>query len=223
MTKFSDDLWHGIDGLLTKILDLPFNRDLASGTLDADRFRFYVMQDSLYLNSYSRALSVASAKSPTTEAMLFFAQSAQVALEVERALHAGFLHQFGVSDADLAAAQKSPACAGYSNFLLATAATGSYEELVAAILPCFWIYWHVGQEIAKISAPDNPYQAWVDTYNAPAFADAVKEAIAITDATAAAASPAERQRMVTAFNLCSVYEWMFWDSAYRQEQWPVTV
>lgn len=221
MTTFSSELWAGIDALMARILALPFNRELAAGTLAPERFRFYVMQDSLYLNSYSRALSLASAKAPDASAMLRFAKSAQEALEVERILHAGFLQQFGVSHHDLAQARKSPACEAYTNFLLATAATGSYEELVAAVLPCFWIYWHVGQEIAKIAAPENPYQAWIDTYNAPVFADAVKAVIAITDETAEAASPDARTRMVSAFQLSSIYEWMFWDSAYRQEQWPV--
>src|SRR5690606_30085157 len=105
---------------------LPFNRELAAGTLDPQRFKFYVMQDSLYLNSFSRSLSVAAAKSPDAGAMLQFAQSAQGAITVERALHAGFLRQFGVSDTELAQAEKTPTCAGYTNFLLATAMTGSY-------------------------------------------------------------------------------------------------
>lgn len=223
MTKFSIELWDGIGGLMAQIFELPFIRDLAAGTLDPARFRFYVTQDSLYLNSFSRALSLAAAKAPNADAMLRFAKSAQEAVEVERILHAGFLHQFGVTKDDLAATGKSPACMSYTNFLLATATTGSYEELVAAVLPCFWIYWHVGEEIARIAAPANPYQAWIDTYNAPVFVDAVKAVIDITDETAAAASPAARHAMVKAFRQASIYEWTFWDSAYAQEQWPVTI
>lgn len=223
MTKFTDEIWGGIGGLMDKILKMPFNAELAAGTLASERFRHYVIQDSLYLNTYSRALSISSAKAPDAEAMLRWAKSAQEALEVERILHAGFLEQFGVSEQDLLSAEKSPVCAGYSNFILATAATGSYEELVGAVLPCFWIYWHVGQEIARYAAPNNPYQAWIDTYNSDVFGNAVKAVIEITDKTAAAASEDGRARMRKAFEIGSLYEWMFWDSAYRQEKWPITL
>lgn len=220
---FCDDLWRGIADLNRKILEMPFNRELAAGTLSPERFKFYVIQDSLYLNSFSRALAIASAKAPDANAMLQFTQSAAGAITVERALHAGFLRQFGVEDAELAAAQKTPTCAGYTNFLLATAMTGSYEELVAAVLPCFWIYRHVGLEIAKVAQPGNPYAAWINTYSDESFGNAVNAVIGISNAAADAATPTTREAMRRAFNLCSVYEWMFWDSAYRQEQWPVPV
>ncbi len=218
---FTQEIWAESAGLLEKILALPFNRGLTAGTLSQDRFKFYVVQDSLYLNTYSRALSLVSAKSPDPDAMLRYAKSAQEAIEVERILHAGFLKQFGISDDDLARAEKSPTCAAYTNFLLATAAIGSYEELVAAVLPCFWIYWHVGQEISKVAKADNPYRAWIDTYTNDVFANAVKAVIAITDDVAAKASADGRIAMKKAFVLSSVYEWMFWDSAYKQEAWPV--
>src|SRR3546814_10170718 len=84
MTTFTDDLWTGIGGLMEKIFALPFIQELAAGTLARDRFRFYVTQDSLYLNSSSRALSIAAARSPDAHAMLRFAKSAQEAIEVER-------------------------------------------------------------------------------------------------------------------------------------------
>lgn len=223
MTRFTDQLWQDISGLMDKILDLPFNRELAAGTLDTERFRFYVIQDSLYLNSYSRALSLAAARAPDAGTMLRFAKSAQEAIEVERILHAGFLKQFGVSDTDLKKAAKSPTCEAYTNFILATAMTQSYEELVTAVLPCFWIYWHVGTTIARDASADNPYAPWIGTYSDENFASAVRAVIAVTDEAAEAASPATRERMRKVFTLSSVYEWMFWDSAHRMERWPVSV
>jgi len=45
--------------------------------------------------------------------------------------------------------------------------------------------------------------------------------IATTDAAAEAASPSLRARMHAAFGTATQLEWVFWDSAYRQETWPV--
>lgn len=221
MTAFSEAAWAACDGLYERILDLPFNRELANGTLTERQFRFYMIQDALYLEQYSRALSLAAAQAPDADAMAFFARAAEQALVVERALHGGFFEKFGIDPRDAAKAEPSPTCYGYTNFLLALALQGGYAALVAALLPCFWIYWKVGNHIAGTAAPDNPYQAWIDTYADPSFGEAVDTLIGITDRTAAATTPGGREAMMRAFERAVQYEWMFWDSAYRTETWPV--
>lgn len=221
MTTFSENAWAENSGLYERILELPFNRELADGTLSEARFRFYMVQDALYLEQFSRALAVASAKAPDADAMQFFARAAEEAITVERALHEGFFAKFGIDRRDAAAAEPSPTCFAYTNFLLAVALRHGYEELVAAVLPCFWIYWQVGNYIAGRAARDNPYRAWIDTYSDPAFGAAVETAIALNDRAAEAATSARCAAMLGAFTRSVQFEWMFWDSAYRQEAWPV--
>ena len=221
MSRFTEGVWRDTADLYQKILDLPFNRELAAGTLSEDRFRFYMLQDSLYLEQYSRALSMASAKATDVAAMQMFAHAAEEAVVVERALHGSYFEKFGIDPGTAAAAEPSPTCYGYTNFLLATALQGSYEELVAAILPCFWIYWEVGKHIAEVAAPENPYQAWIETYSDESFGAAVEAVIAVTDGLADAFTDAQRDVMRRAFKRSAQFEWMFWDSAYRLEDWPV--
>ncbi len=221
MSTFSSRAWQDIAALRQRIYDMPFNRELAAGTLSEPRFQFYMIQDALYLEQYSRALAIASAKAPDAAAMEQFARSAQGALVVERALHEGFFEKFGVAASEAAKAEPSPTCIGYTNFLLSVAHQSSYEELVAAVLPCFWIYWDVGNRIAKEARDDNPYQAWINTYSDPGFGEAVEAVIAITDRAASAATGERQDAMLKAFKRSTQYEWMFWDSAYRLEAWPV--
>jgi thiaminase/transcriptional activator TenA len=223
MTTFSERAWTETNGLFARILDLPFNRELAEGTLSEDRFRFYMIQDALYLAEYARALSVAAAKAPDMEHIRFYAKAAETVVVVERALHGSFFEKFGISPEAAAAAEPSPTCDGYTNFLLAVALKGGYAELTAAVLPCFRIYWEVGNHIAGVAKPDNPYQAWIDTYANPDFGEAVKTAESIADAAEASASEADAAAMMRAYKRCAQYEWMFWDSAYRREAWPVAV
>jgi len=45
------------------------------------------------------------------------------------------------------------------------------------------------------AAPDNPYQAWIDTYAGEEFHTAVRAMIAATDEAADGASPSLRVRM----------------------------
>ena len=67
----------------------------------------------------------------------------------------------------------------------------------------------------------NPYQAWIDTYSGEEFHNAVSAMIAATDEAAETASSSLRERMHAAFVRATQLEWMFWDSAFRLESWPV--
>ena len=95
--SFTDGMWAEIAPLYEAMLALPFNCELAAGTLSRERFTFYMIQDAHYLGAFARALAMAAAKAPTPEAQVKFAGSAKDAILVERALHEGFFRTFGVT------------------------------------------------------------------------------------------------------------------------------
>jgi thiaminase/transcriptional activator TenA len=219
MMRFSEEAWQSNSVLRAAIRHLPFNTELAAGTLAPERFRFYIMQDALYLAQYSRVLSLAAAKAPDTGTSQTFGHSALGAITVEQRLHEHYLREFGVEPAAIATAEPMPDCLAYTSFLLATAYQQPWEVLVAALLPCFWIYWDVASTIIRGAAPNNRYQAWIDTYADQAFGEAVQRVIGIAD-HAAEATPASREAMLAAFGRSARYEWLFWDGAYQQRGWP---
>ena len=149
MTPFSEAAWQRTARLRTAIDELPFNTELAAGTLSRERFQGYIVQDALYLAQYSRILAIAGARGPDAETLRAFGSCALEAVAVEQALHERYLTEFGVDPARLVDAEPSPDCLGYTSFLLATAYHEPWEVLVAALLPCFWIYWDVGSAIAQ--------------------------------------------------------------------------
>ena len=218
---FTEALWQDAAPLRQAILQQPFLAELAAGTLPAETFRHYIVQDSLYLAEYARALAIAAAKAPNAVGRLEFSDGAKVAVQVEEALHQAFFGQFGVTPEMSAGAEPSPVCLAYTSYLNALAATRSYEELIAGILPCFWVYWEVGCAIRLLAMADNPYAAWIDTYADPAFGAATERVRALVDVAAGGAGEGTRTAMARAFRDATRYEWMFWDSAFRQEGWPV--
>ena len=164
MIRFSDEAWERTRRLREAIHGLPFNTELAAGSLTRERFRGYILQDALYLGRFSRALAIAAAKAPDSDAMQSFAQSALRAVAVEQALHGQYLREFGIDPARIGEAETSPDCLAYTSYLIAAAYHEPWEVLVAALLPCFRIYWDVGCAIAQRAALENPYRAWIDTY-----------------------------------------------------------
>jgi len=220
MTQFSEAAWQRSAKLRQAIDALPFNTELTAGTLSRERFQGYIVQDALYLGQYSRILAIAGARGPDAATLRAFGACALEAVAVEQALHERYLTEFGVDPARLIDAEPWPDCLGYTSFLLAAAYHEPWEVLVAALLPCFWIYWDVGTRIAKTAATANPYRAWIETYADEGFGEAVRTVIGITDQAAAATTSAIRDRMMTAFMRSTQYEWLFWDGAYQQRGWP---
>lgn len=221
MMGFCAEIWDEVASLRRAILAHPFLSELAAGTLPPSSFQHYILQDSLYLAEYARVLAIAAARAPDAAGRLEFSDGAKVAVQVEEGLHQAFFAQFGVS-ADMAATvERSPACLGYTGYLASLAATRTYEELIAGLLPCFWVYWDVGCAIRPQAVSPNPYAPWIDTYAAPEFGEATDRVRTLVDAAAEATSPAVRDAMAQAFRVATRYEWMFWDSAYRREAWPI--
>ena len=134
---FSQDVWQRNQDLYQKILALPFNQELAAGTLDRDVFCHYVIQDAHYLLAYGRALAVAAAKAYAADDVIQFSEAAKIAIIVERSLHNDFMQEFDVSKIEFENTPLTLACHHYTSFLTATAWSESYPVILAALLPCF--------------------------------------------------------------------------------------
>ena len=218
---FSTKAWAENAALYEQIRTMPFNAALADGTMPAEKFRHYIVQDAHYLIAFGRALAVAAAKADDADGIVQFADGAKVAIIVERALHADYLARFGVSAAVFSATPLSPACHHYCSWLLATAWSEPYPVVLAGLLPCFWIYAEIGRDIFGRAVRPNPYDAWIDTYAGEEFHAAVRAVIGTTDRAAERASPETLAAMHRAFSRATQLEWIFWDSAWRLERWPV--
>ncbi len=225
--RFTDRLWAETKVLRESIDSLEFLERLGDGTLPLDAFRTYIEQDKLYLEGYSKALSLVAAHAPDPQSAGFWSNSASTAATVESALHDGLLTG-GILPAGSGMLEHSQACLGYVSYLTATAATAPYPVSAAAVLPCFWIYAEVGRDLAASARevldadPSHPYAQWVTTYDAPEFHESVAQARVLVDAAAEAATETEREAMSEAFRIASRYELMFWDSALHQQPWPAS-
>ncbi|QIO07743.1 thiaminase II [Acinetobacter lanii] len=217
--SFSQDVWQRNLALYQKTLAHPFNQALAKGTLSKDTFCHYVIQDAHYLLAYGRALAVCAAKAFEAEDVIQFADSAKIAIVVERSLHDDFMQNFDISKDEFQNTPLSLACHHYTSFLTATAWSESYPVVLASLLPCYWIYAEVGNDIVRNSVPNNPYQAWIDTYAGDEFNAVVKKVIETIDRVAERCDADTIEKMHQAYTRGAELEWLFWDSAYRQEKW----
>lgn len=219
-----DVLWAAdgpVAAIYQRICAHPFVAGLTDGSLGHDRFRYYVVQDAHYLRSYARALAVCAAKAPVQTELAMFVEHAGAAIAAERQLHAELLAALGLDAGAAAALPVGPATEAYTSYLLATVYGGCYAEAVAAVLPCYWIYARVGEQLQRRGSPDPLYQRWIDTYAGEQYQLVVAAVLEVTDRVGALASAAEKESMRRHFHATARYEWMFWDAAYRMADWPV--
>ena len=191
--------------------------DLMQATLDKDIFGFYVNQDSLYLSEYKKSLVTVGTKCHNPKETQFFYEAATGIIQVEDSLHKLFLEDKYRNPTP------SPTCELYNSYLARIVNNESVEVGIAAVLPCFTIYKEVGDFILRMQGDrgSNPYQTWIDTYASDEFAAVVQQAIDIANDYALTASPENLAKMEEAFIKTSKLEWMFWDSAYKQEEWKI--
>jgi thiaminase/transcriptional activator TenA len=208
-------IWRAIDGH-------PFLRELHAGTLPMNRFTYFILQDYVYLLDFAQVLCQGGAKSPDLETLELFCRHALGAVEVERSFHASFGKTVGLSRKQLDAVPKGPVTQVYISHLQLVAHSGSLGELVAAVLPCYWIYGEVGRRFYR-NRPCRPkvYREWIETYASESFWKPVREQIHLMDKLGAQASRREKKLMAAHFILSSRYEYMFWEQAYRLQGWPV--
>ncbi|MCU1571937.1 MAG: thiD [Micrococcaceae bacterium] len=214
--SFTQALWESIAPVRQAIFDSAFIRSLADGSLPPEDFAYYLVQDALYLTGYSRVLSRLSAVAPTESEQRFWAESANRCLAVETELHHSWLSSHPAEPVP------GPVTTGYLNHLLAVSAVGGYPELLAAVLPCFWLYAEVGAVLAAatpdVATPDvatpgtHPYGAWLATYGDAGFAAVTRQAIAYTDDAGTTAAPPVQERMRHLFADSAQFELEFFDA-----------
>ena len=133
--SFSKVAWATIEPIYQSIIEHPFNLELAKGTLEKEKFQFYIKQDSLYLVDFARALAVAASRAASPDELVLLVDFSKGAIIAERELHEFYFDFYGLK-LDV---EKAPGCFTYTHFLISTATNSSYEESLAALLPCFWI------------------------------------------------------------------------------------
>lgn len=217
MDNWYEEVRAKTEPVFQEIVKHDFIKDLMSGTLSKDVFGFYVNQDTLYLSEYTKVLSHVGIKCHEAEETQFYLESATGIIEVEKALHQVFLEKKYLSS------EVSPTCELYNSYMARIVNNYSVEVGLAAVLPCFSIYKEVGDYVLanQTNKDDNNYQTWIDTYAGEEFAASVAKAIEITNKYAATASSENLKLMEEVFLKTSKMEYMFWDSAYKQEMWVI--
>ena len=222
MTSFSDDLRQQADSIWAAQHAHPFVLGIGDGSLESGKFQFWLRQDFLFLIDYARFFATATMRAPDFESMTTFARLLHEILGREMELHRSYCAEFGLTSAELEHTVKVPTTQAYTDFLLRTATTGYYAELLGALLPCIWGYSEVGTALARRGMPgEDRYRRWINVYADPEFEELVHWCRNLLDKACEGLPRDYLDRVAKAFITSSRYELAFWEMAWTQESWPV--
>ena len=191
-----------------------FVKQLAAGTLAADSFRHYLVQDYLYLIHYTRVMALSVYKSDTLAQMRVGQAGINAMLDMEIGMYLDFCRDWNVPLEQVENASESAVTIAYSRYILDAAMTGSLAELYAAIAPCLMGYGEIGKRIKEQGfITDNPYQPWINVFSSDEFQAITAQNEAQIDTLLAAASPAQADKFQRLFNTAARMEVNFWQQA----------
>lgn len=217
--------WDAAVPLISVTEKHPFLVAMVDGTLNLDAFRYYVLQDALYLKDFADCLRRLGKNdgidAADAERLESFAKGAE---EAEMSLHNSFFVEWGISDKGI---ELMPHTLLYTSYMQRVVATRCHAEGLAVLLPCFWVYMHVGKcmlklrdELADTVERPPQFDAWIDMYGGEEFEHEVTDYIALVNMACETADSATLKEMEKHFIMSCKLEHMFWDQAQNQMEWP---
>jgi thiaminase/transcriptional activator TenA len=218
MRAGSADIWDGLHAH-------PFLRELADGTLELEKFRFFLEQDDFFLVEYARCLALGASKARDETELRYFTTDLMQVFDAElpsnRELLARVI-ELGAPDR-AGAAMMAPATLAYTSYLQALALRGGPLEIMAALLPCAWSYVEIAQRLARVATTDKKvYADWIAYFTLPATVEMVAAMRRDFDRLASeeGLGADKREELGRIFATSSRLERGFWEMAYTLEQWP---
>lgn len=217
--KVSERLYHSIIDLWDKYNEHPFVKGLADGTLPVEKFKFYMIQDHLYLMQYAKVFAIGVVKSRLESDMRLFSDLVRATLDTENAVHQSYLRRLGISREMIANAKPSIVTDSYTNYMVAIAEKEGLGELMAAVLSCSWSYKLIGDFMEKIpGAKDHEfYGEWVSMYMSEGYRESNEQMIEMIDRMCEGYTEEQLQNLEHIVYVCSQYEYMFWDMAWNEK------
>ena len=221
MAGLSERLRGEASRIWDRIMEHPFVVGLYEGTLELERFKFYIVQDYNFLIESMRAFSLLASKAdPETARLALEVAHGDATIELDN--YKRLLPRLGLTMEDVLRAEPAPTNLAYTSFLVATCATRGPLECLTALLPCYWSYLEIAEH-HKDKLEGNRvqlYRDWASAYLTREYRELVEEMKSHADRLwEEAGGNYEELRRI--FITASRYEYLFWDMAYKQERWPI--
>ena len=159
-----------------------FLSQLADGSLPEAAFRYYLIQDYIFLINFARAYALGVYKAQTLSEMRHCQASVNALLETELSLHIAYCRDWGLEEAQVLASAEDPGNLAYTRYVLDRGLAGDFLDLMVALAPCVVGYAEIGHRLHADPASKrdgNPYWRWIETYGGEDYRALGRGAVAL--------------------------------------------
>lgn len=198
----------------------PFLQELGKGTLDKEKFKFYLLQDYLYLLQYSKVFAAGAIKSDEEEYMTKFSEIQYNILYNEMNIHRDYMKSYGITEKEVREVKQSLFNKAYTSNMLATAYTEDSAELISTVFPCVWTYHDYGKRLKEEYSKElenNFYKNWIEGYASKEFGDSFEWFYDYLDKLCENKSDIELKKIEEIFRTSIEFEYLFWDMSYKMK------
>ncbi len=199
----------------------PFVLGIQDGTLDREKFRYYIIQDYLYLQDYAKAFALGIAKANSQETTSLFSGYISLLTGSEMDIHRGYMGKFNLTQEEIDATPRALDNLSYTSYMLRVAYEEGESEILTAILSCAYSY----EIIAKKIVENNPastehpfYGEWVSGYVSQDYAAGNVILLDTLDRLTAHYTEAQLKHLEDIFIACSRYELAFWEMSWNMRK-----
>lgn len=209
--KDSMDVWEAY-------LEHPFIRGIQNGTLEEEKFKEYIIQDSIYLKEYARVFALGMYKAKTLKEMQLFYSLLNFVQANENTTRVQYLKQFNLDDELVEEILPKKENQAYIDFMLdiAKAENADIPEILMATLPCMLTYCYIFRKIVERGVnPETPYQNLIEDYISEGYLECCKEWSIYANTVCKDLGQQRKERLKQIFRTSSEYEMGFWDMANK--------
>lgn len=215
--KLSEILYDSAKEIWNSYYDHPFVKGIGTGELNIEKFRYYMIQDYLYLLEYAKIFALGVIKAKDEDTMRAFAELVNSTLNSETNIHKDYMARLNISKEEVASAKPALANASYTNYMLWVSQNEGLLQLAVTVLSCSWSYKMIADKLSKIPGATEHefYGQWIRGYISPEYNKTNDNAINLVNKLGENCSKDEIENLKDIFINCSRFEYMFWDMAYN--------
>ncbi|WP_198304280.1 thiaminase II [Arcobacter vandammei] len=198
----------------------PFVQELGKGTLPKEKFKFYLLQDYLYLLEYAKVFAMAMTKADDEKMLSNLSSITKATLVDEMKVHHLYMKEFGIKEDEVKSVKASLFNRTYTANMLSTALKGDLLDTLITVFPCAWTYCDYAKRLKeqyKDSLENNFYKSWIETYAGYDFENSFEWFYEAIDELAKNKTKEELQKVEEIFIASVEFEYMFWEMAYNMQ------
>lgn len=194
----------------------PFVREMQNGELPFEKFKEYMIQDSIYLKNYARIYGKAIFHADTLREIQLYYSMLNFVNDTESEVRLNYLKQFCITDDDIELITPLPENQDYIDFMFQVAAHGKNEEILMFVLPCMLSYSYIFRKVAADPrSKQSRYWDFIQDYADEQYAKSCEEWCSFAEQKCTGIPSFSRKYLADIFERASLLELAFWKMAYR--------